>query len=396
LDVDADLLLKQLPSSCLVLAPDMTICAVTADYLKDTLTSEREILGRYIFDVFTDNPNNPEATGVNNLSASLERVRVNRARHVMGVQRYDIRSPKGDFEERYWLPINGPVLDQDNQLLWIVHRVEDITDYVRLKMSLNDRERQVEIIKEDIRRMEAETYNATLQLQSELAAAMEANDVKTQFLAAASHDLRQPIQAANLYADRLTKFDLPQQARVDVDRLQGSLAILDHLLSNLLDFSRIASGKVAPEIRAFWIQDLLTKLADEFRPMAMASGLGFKLCPCPYVVRSDPLLLEQILRNLIGNAIKYTARGGITISCGKSGKNVKLSVCDTGSGIPPNQTESIFEDYLQLGNPARFKGVGLGLAIVARTAKSLGHRVTVYSRLQRGSIFSVYVPEVDT
>jgi len=225
-------------------------------------------------------------------------------------------------------------------------------------------------------------------------AAEQANAAKSRFLAAASHDLRQPVQAAALLLDLLERRDLDPPARTLVGQLATALNGVQGLLSGLLELSRLEAGVIVPEIGPVVLDELLARLAQEFDGFARAAGLWLRMPPSGLVVASDPLLLEQILRNLIANALKYTAHGGVTVECDGDAGRVRIAVIDTGQGIPEDQREAIFEEFRQLDNPARDRaqGVGLGLAMVERAARLLGSRIVVHSELGKGSEFSLTLP----
>jgi signal transduction histidine kinase len=225
-------------------------------------------------------------------------------------------------------------------------------------------------------------------------AAEQANAAKSRFLAAASHDLRQPTQAAALFLDLLKRRDLDPSARAVVDQLGTALSGMQGLLDGLLELARLEAGIIVPEIGPVVLDDMLVRLAQEFNGQARAAGLWLRMAPTGLVVAADPLLLELILRNLIANALKYTARGGVTVECRDDAGRVRIAVADTGRGIPADQRDAVFEEFHQLDNPARDRaqGVGLGLAMVERAARLLGSRVVVHSELEVGSEFALMLP----
>ncbi|EWY40069.1 histidine kinase [Skermanella stibiiresistens SB22] len=225
-------------------------------------------------------------------------------------------------------------------------------------------------------------------------AATEASAAKTRFLAAVSHDLRQPIQAVSLFLDLLNNKTLPPDARDLIGMIDVSVKGLQGMLNGLLDAARLDAGIVKPVIQPFNLDELLEPLAAEFEGQTTAARLMFEVRPTKVAVLSDPVLLEQILRNLLSNAVKFTMRGCILLECVRHEDAVEIHVADTGPGIPENQTEAIFQDFLQLDNPARdrSRGIGLGLGTVARTARLLGHDIRVRSKVGEGSIFTVTVP----
>jgi len=226
------------------------------------------------------------------------------------------------------------------------------------------------------------------------AEAERANAAKSRFLAAASHDLRQPIQAAALFLSLLERRDIDPPTRDLVSRLSNAVGGVQGMLEGLLELARLEAGIIVPDIRDMALDDLLQHLAAEFGGMAEAAGLWLRMPPTGLVISSDALLLEQILRNLVANGLKYTARGGVTVECQEVEGMVQIAVIDTGCGIPAEQLEVIFEEFRQLDNPARdrARGFGLGLAIVEQAARRLGHRITVHSEPGKGSTFSVMVP----
>ncbi|MBK3799313.1 PAS domain S-box protein [Azospirillum brasilense] len=227
-------------------------------------------------------------------------------------------------------------------------------------------------------------------------AAEEADRSKGRFLAAASHDLRQPMQSILLFAGALGAHVTGDAGQRALDRLQQGLDTLKDLLDSLLDVSRLDAGVVAPQIEEFPVADLLDPLSAAYAPLAEAKGLDWRIVPCTGTVRSDRVLLGRMLRNLVDNAIRYTDRGRVMVDCRPQGTRLCVEVHDTGLGIPPDQRERIFEEFHQIGNPERDRdqGLGLGLAIVRRLSRLLDHPVDLVSRPERGSIFSVSVPLV--
>ncbi len=228
------------------------------------------------------------------------------------------------------------------------------------------------------------------------AKAERANRAKSRFLAAASHDLRQPLQAARLFVAALRNRASDAASCEIVDRLDEAMASTENLLNALLDLSRLDAGALEPEIEDTPIGPLLRRLAASFRPQAEAKGVALRVVDSSAWVRSDPVLLENILRNLIANAVRYTPKGRILIGCRRRGDTLAIEVWDTGEGIAEEQHAAIFEEFRQLGAPERdhTRGLGLGLAIVDRMCRLLGHRVSLRSTPGRGSVFAVAVPRV--
>jgi signal transduction histidine kinase/CheY-like chemotaxis protein len=224
--------------------------------------------------------------------------------------------------------------------------------------------------------------------------AEQANQAKSKFLAAASHDLRQPIHAQGLFLDVLSRTPLtPEQSAILASAQSASLAS-GEMLNALLDFSRIEAGVVQPFVQPFELQTLLHKIENDLAPLADAKALVFRSRETVLRVDSDATLVELILRNLVSNAIRYTERGGVLIGCRRRASHIVVEVWDSGIGIAPAQQQHIFREFHQLGNPERdrHKGLGLGLAIVDGLARTLGLDLSLASRPGRGSVFRLSLP----
>ena len=233
-------------------------------------------------------------------------------------------------------------------------------------------------------------------LEDAIQHAERANAAKSRFLAAASHDLRQPLQTLALLQGLLAKIVQSPKEQQLVQRVDDTLGAMSGMLNTLLDINQIEAGTVRGEISTFPVGDLLERLRDEFVYHAEAKKLSLRLVPCSLSIASDPRLLEQILRNLISNAIKYTESGKILIGCRRRGDQLSIEVWDSGLGIDGTHLDAIFEEYHQVDNVAREKarGLGLGLSIVKRLGDLLGHAVLVRSVLGKGSVFAVGVKSV--
>lgn len=226
-------------------------------------------------------------------------------------------------------------------------------------------------------------------------AAEHASASKTRFLAAASHDLRQPLQGAVLFQAMARQQNKDQALSPLLDTLGDTLGVLQDMMDTLLDISRLDAGIIEPHIQPVVLDDVLGRLATEFGPQMAASGLRLRFVKSGLHGMSDPKLLDRILRNLIANAHRYTQTGGVLIGARSAGDQVRIQVWDTGSGIPPEQLNSIFEEFHQVDNEARVRerGLGLGLAIVRRLSQLLGHHVAVRSKFGKGSLFEVILPK---
>ena len=221
-----------------------------------------------------------------------------------------------------------------------------------------------------------------------------ANRSKTQFFAAAGHDLRQPLHAMGLFAAALTEKVRDPEVLHVVNSINASVDALEGLFNELLDISKIDSGVLKANPTHFELASMLDRLRMDFEPEAFERGLRLRIVPTTAYLFSDPVLVERILRNLVSNALRYTKAGGVLVGARRRGKEVSLEVWDTGIGIPLEQQDRVFEEFYQLANPERNskKGLGLGLSIVKRLVNLLGARVDLRSVPGRGSVFRVHLP----
>jgi len=242
--------------------------------------------------------------------------------------------------------------------------------------------------------LEQRVADRTLELRKARDAAEAANHSKDKYLAAASHDLLQPLNAARLLISTLRERGLPTSEQTLVERAHQALEGAEDLLTDLLDISKLDQQAIKPDIEVYRLDDVLLPLVSEFQSVAEAQGLGFDFYIPAYALRSDFRLLTRILRNFLSNACRYTARGRVLLGARRRGENLRIEVWDTGQGIAADQMQSIFLEFNQLGvqRAAERAGVGLGLAIVDRIASMLGYSVQVRSQIGRGSVFSIDVP----
>lgn len=249
----------------------------------------------------------------------------------------------------------------------------------------------------DVHRRQEEIASLVMLRTAELAAAKleaeHANNAKSRFLAATSHDLRQPLAALSLYVASLESRLAESDPRLLAD-MRYCVGSLSEMLSDLLELSKLDAGVVAPNISDFSLEASIAKVVSFHAPAVRLNGLALRYRDCDVIGRTDRILFQRILGNLVSNAIRYTEKGGVLIGCRRRQGRMWVEVWDTGIGIPADKIEEIFEEFKQLGNPERnmAKGTGLGLAIVARTAALLNLQVRVRSRPGKGSVFAVELP----
>ena len=254
-----------------------------------------------------------------------------------------------------------------------------------LERSNETLERRVQERTEELTRLNAALARAKGEAEA-------ANISKTKFLAAASHDILQPLNAARLYVTSLIERGGQDDRRL-VDNIDASLEAVEEILGALLDMSRLDTGAMRPEFANFRIDEMLRQIELEFSPLAAAKGLELTFMPCALVVRSDRRLLRRLIQNLVSNAIKYTPEGRVLVGCRRRGKDLRIDVYDTGVGIPQSKWRDIFVEFRRLDQGARIaRGLGLGLSIVERVARVLDSKIELKSETGRGSHFAVTVP----
>ena len=280
----------------------------------------------------------------------------------------------------------------------LIRRVERSMDLQGSEYALFER---ATLLEAEVRRRTAQLEQALGELQRSNRALEEArgradaaNTSKTRFLAAASHDLLQPLNAARLFLSALAETELPESAGQLLENVDSAFDSIDRLLTALLDISKLDAGVVTPTFENVALAPLLQRLATEFAPLAERKGLSLRLAPTSAVVRTDRDMLARVLMNLLSNAIRYTVRGGVLIGVRRRGGELRIDVVDSGVGIPEDQQAEVFEEFrrLETDTRQRERGCGLGLAIVERIARMLGHPVSVWSAPGRGSRFSLLLP----
>jgi signal transduction histidine kinase/ActR/RegA family two-component response regulator len=422
---DFRMLFESVPDLYLVLTPDLTIVAVSDAYLQATMTTREEILGRGLFEVFPDNPNDPVATGVRNLRSSLRRVVRNRTADSMAVQKYDIRRPEsegGTFEERYWSPLNTPVFGPDGKIAYIIHRVEDVTAFVRLKQLEIEQHKLAEELQSKTSQMESEIFlraqevqNANRKLEAanwELARLyeetkeqshliQEANRLKSEFLANMSHELRTPLNGIIGFAEIMHDGRVGPISKDHQEYLGDILASARHLLqliNDILDLSKVEAGKMEFKAERIDLAMVVGEVREIVRALAAQKRVKLKseIDPAVSPVEADQRSLKQILYNYLSNALKFTAEEGeVIVRVKPEGRDrFCIEVEDNGIGIKPEDMARLFIEFQQLDSTAakKYPGTGLGLALTKRIVEAQGGRVGVTSTPGKGSTFYAILP----
>lgn len=403
--VDFQLLFESAPGLFLVLDPHLHIVAVTDAYAQATLTERAQILGRAVFDVFPDNPNDPDAEGVRNLRVSLDRVLRERVTDAMPVQRYDVRRPDDEFEERFWSPTNSPILDPDGNVRYIIHRVEDVTEFVRLQASDAAQQQETAALRASTQQMEQEVFarthevaeasrelkEANAELADLYARAKKLDDLKSQFFANVSHELRTPLMLILEPARKLlASIEARKPAHADLELIVRNAQLLLRHVNNLLDAAPLETGAAQPNYTEVDVAEHVRLGASHFESLAVDRGIGFTVhSDQPITAALDPEHLQQMVVNLLSNAFKFTQPGG-AVRCSVSaaaGDRVTIEVADSGPGIPLEQRGVVFDRFRQVeGGPTRVVGgTGLGLSIVRDLVGLHRGRVTINRRPRRRS-----------
>ncbi|MDX1598629.1 MAG: NahK/ErcS family hybrid sensor histidine kinase/response regulator [Marinobacter sp.] len=294
-------------------------------------------------------------------------------------------------DERYMLRSYVPNINEDGDVAGFFVLIRDITDRRKTALAL---EQAYDNLERRVKERTSALTSLNNRLRDAKLDAERANLSKTKFLAAVSHDLLQPLNAARLFTSALLEQSFGPKAEGLVRSVSTSLDDVENLLGTLVDISKLDAGVIKPDVTAFDLRDLLNNIAREFRQMAMAEGLRLDFVASSAIVESDSQLLARILRNFLTNAIRYTGNGRILLGCRRRQDHVLLQVWDTGPGIPEDKLTEIFQEFKRIRPTGSQpdKGLGLGLAIVDKISRMLGHEVSVSSIEGKGSVFSVKVP----
>ena len=404
-------LFRAIPGLYLVLRPDFSIVDASDAYLRATLTQRDSIVGRLVFDVFPDNPDDTDPMSQSSLRASLERVVRDRAPDTMAVLKYDIPKPAGDgFEERYWTPVNTPVLsDTGDEILYILNRVEDVTDYMQAKQADTKRRQLVAELQTRTGKMEADIYQRAQQLHDANTLLREKNDelarlydksaeldrLKTHFFANVSHELRTPLTLILGPVQRLLSADsLSSEDRRDLEVVQRNASTLLKQVNDLLDISKLEAGSMEARYAQFDLARLCRLAASHFETRAHDAGIHFGIvAPAEVTIQADPEKLERVLLNLLSNAFKVTPRdGSVSLTVTVDGQDAVLTVADTGPGIPAEMREAVFERFRQIGRERSSGGTGLGLSIVREFVALHNGAVQAGESPAGGALFTVRIP----
>jgi len=413
---DFEMLFESAPGCYLVVDPDQTIVAVSDAFLAATLSDRDDIVGRIIFEALPDNPDDPGTEGARNLKASLDRVRRELRPDSMSVQKYDVQRPEaagGGFEERFWSPHNSPILNADGSLAYIIHEVQDVTDFIR---AVRERESRPPFELARLSAMEAEVVRrarevadagralkeANEQLEILYARSQELDRLKTQFFSNMSHELRTPLSlilgpAERILADGDLAPDDPRRHDLEVI-LRNARVLLSHV-NDLLDTAKVEAGMLDLRYAELDMARLVRIVANSFETLAVDRAVHF-IVVAPegeVAVEVDPGRVQQVLLNLLSNAFKFTPADGtvrIEMRDVPGSDAVRVEIADSGPGVAIDHREEVFERFQQLKSTANRKtgGTGLGLHIARELVLLHGGYIEVDDAPEGGALFVVELP----
>ncbi|WP_327097977.1 response regulator [Nocardia vinacea] len=408
-EIDFRAVFESAPGLYLVLDADLCIVAVTDAYVAATMTERQDILGKSIFEAFPDNPDDPTAEGVRNLRVSLERVLRDRITDAMPVQRYDIRKPDGAFEPRFWSPTNSPVLGTAGELRYVIHRVEDVTDFIRLEASDAAKQEETAALRASSREMEQEVFararevaetsrqlkEANVELAQLYARAKELDELKSQFVANISHELRTPLMLILAPTQKLLDRCGPAD-RDELELILRNARILQRQIDDLLDASKLESGAIRPDYAWIDVTEQVRLGSAFFESMAVDRGIRLAVdAPQPVPAALDPEHLQRILLNLLSNAFKFVPEGGmIRCTVRPAGDDVVIEIADSGPGIPASHRTAVFERFRQVDGAATraVGGTGLGLSIVRDLVRLQHGDITITDAPEGGTMIVIELP----
>ena len=417
--IDFQKVIENVSSIYIILSTELDILYVNEALEKASMRKREDILGRNLFEVFPDNPEDKSADGVSNLSNSLHSVIKNKKQHTMAVQKYDIQKPDGTFEVRYWSPLNIPVLNSENELEYIIHRVEDVTEFVLIKNEQQNKDNinidlqkkvsdmEVEIIK---RSREIQDLNFELEkkvkertetllkreatLEKQNKKLQNQNKELEQFTYIASHDLQEPLRSLISFSELLEKEfigKLGENGEFYINFISKSSKRMQLLVKGLLDYSRIGREKKLAEIDSNQIiKDVLSDMMITIKE----SNAEITVSDLPHL-KGYETEIRQLFQNLVSNALKFRKKDvapKIKIFAQKKKDDWLFSVQDNGIGIEENNKQKLFVIFKRFNNREEYEGTGIGLAHCKKIVELHGGTIWADSKFGEGSSFYFTIP----
>ncbi len=373
-DIDYKLLFESIPGSFLVLDPDFCIVAASNEYLELSQTIREEICGKNVFEVFTDNKADPDLNGIARLRESLEKVLETKSPHAMSVQRYDILRKDGLFEERTWKPHNKPVFNSKNEVIYIIHRVEE--DVAGFKIA-NAAMRK---LNDNLEKQAKDLQESNLELE--------------RFAYIASHDLQEPLRMVTSFLNLLRKkYNDQLDATADqyIHFAVDGAERMKMLIDDLLEYSQVGVNK--DDLSEIDLNQLINDVAAPFRDQLVSMGAELRIGELPNI-KGRRVQFIQLFQNLLGNSVKYHSREPlkIEIGCTKKDTDWEFFISDNGIGIDEKFHEKIFVIFQRLHTRTEYAGTGIGLAICKKIVERHGGKIWVQSSQGKGSTFRFTIP----
>jgi PAS domain S-box-containing protein len=417
--IDFQKVIELVPSIYIILSTELNILYVNEALEKASMRKREDILGRNLFEVFPDNPEDKSADGVSNLSNSLHSVIKNKKQHTMAVQKYDIQKPDGTFEVRYWSPLNIPVLNSENELEYIIHRVEDVTEFVLIKNEQQNKDNiniglqkkvsdmEVEIIK---RSREIQDLNFELEkkvkertetllkreatLEKQNKKLQNQNKELEQFTYIASHDLQEPLRSLISFSELLEKEfigKLGENGEFYINFISKSSKRMQLLVKGLLDYSRIGREKKLAEIDC---NQIIKDVLSDMMITIEESNAEITVSDLPHL-KGYETEIRQLFQNLVSNALKFRKKDvapKIKIFAQKKEDDWLFSVQDNGIGIEENNKQKLFVIFKRFNNREEYEGTGIGLAHCKKIVELHGGTIWADSKFGEGSTFYFTIP----
>lgn len=405
----------------IILSTDLIILDVNRALEKASMKTKEELIGHYLFEVFPDNPNDKTANGVSNLSKSLQSVLTQKKSHTMAVQKYDIQRPDGIFEVRYWSPVNTPVLNSENEIEYIIHRVQDVTEYMLLKKENDTRDLLTEGLQKKVDEMEVEIIQRSTEIQKlnfelekkvkertetllkrEITLAEQNRKLQNQnkeleqFTYITSHDLQEPLRSLISFSELLEKEfsdKLDGNGAIYIDFITKSSKRMRALVKGLLDYSRIGNNKELVETDC---NQIINDVQDDMTSIIQESEAKITIDTLP-VLKCYPTEMRQLFQNLISNAIKFRKKDSIPeikISVTENQNNWIFSVQDNGIGIDQKDIHKLFIIFKRLNNRDEYEGTGIGLAHCKKIVELHGGTIWANAELNKQSTFTFIIPKL--
>nr|WP_315180528.1 ATP-binding protein [uncultured Flavobacterium sp.] len=405
----------------IILSTDLIILDVNRALEKASMKTKEELIGHYLFEVFPDNPNDKTANGVSNLSKSLQSVLTQKKSHTMAVQKYDIQRPDGIFEVRYWSPVNTPVLNSENEIEYIIHRVQDVTEYMLLKKENDTRDLLTEGLQKKVDEMEVEIIQRSTEIQKlnfelekkvkertetllkrEITLAEQNQKLQNQnkeleqFTYITSHDLQEPLRSLISFSELLEKEfsdKLDGNGAIYIDFITKSSKRMRALVKGLLDYSRIGNNKELVETDC---NQIINDVQDDMTSIIQESEAKITIDTLP-VLKCYPTEMRQLFQNLISNAIKFRKKDSIPeikISVTENQNNWIFSVQDNGIGIDQKDIHKLFIIFKRLNNRDEYEGTGIGLAHCKKIVELHGGTIWANAELNKQSTFTFIIPKL--